>query len=188
MRCLPILLILSLSSGFACHKAKKNEVKSVATKTPVSPTANGNGLNTGDSSGELSKAPSLPPNTTNQEKQSLKSEFDPIYFLFDESALSMDSMRELDEIGEYLDKHPDMGIIISGHTDERGTDEYNLALSDERARSAKDYLSRLRINPERIVLIPYGEEMPAVADSNEEAWAKNRRDEFKVVQKTALRD
>jgi peptidoglycan-associated lipoprotein len=187
MRCLSILLILSLSSGFACHKAKKNQIKSVATNTPTTPTTSGN---TGDSSGEISQAPSSPSDTSNEEKPSpaLRSEFDPIYFLFDEAALSMDSMRELDEIGEYLEKHPDMGIIISGHTDERGTEEYNIALSDERARSAKDYLTRLRINPERIVLVPYGEEMPAVADSNEEAWAKNRRDEFKIVQKTALRD
>jgi len=186
MRCLPILLILSLSSGFACHKAKKNQIKSVATNTPTTPTTSGN---TGDSSGEISQAPTLPP--TNNEEKPLpvsRGEFDPIYFLFDEASLSMESMRELDEIGEYLEKHPDMGIIISGHTDERGTEEYNIALSDERARSAKDYLTRLRINPERITLVPYGEEMPAVADSNEEAWSKNRRDEFKIVQKTALRD
>jgi len=187
MRCFSILLILSLSSGFACHKTKKNEIKSVATKSPALPTTSGN---SGDSSGELSQAPSLPPSTNNEEKPLpvSRGEFDPIYFLFDEAALSMDSMRELDEIGEYLEKHPDLGIVISGHTDERGTEEYNIALSDERARSAKDYLTRLRINPERIVLVPYGEEMPAVADSNEEAWAKNRRDEFKIVQKTALRD
>jgi peptidoglycan-associated lipoprotein len=168
----------------ACHKSKKNQIKTATPPTVVTVTPPAGT----ESTGELSEAPTTPTTDTEQPLPVTRSEFDPIYFEFDASTLSMESMRELDEIGEYLDKHPEMGIVISGHTDERGTEEYNLALSDERARAAKDYLTRLRINPERIVLIPYGEEMPADSESTEAAWSKNRRDEFKIVQKTALND
>ena len=184
MNRLLLALTLPLFFGAACHKAKPKELKSANNTQSVEAT-NGNALdNNGESSGEISQLPVLP--STNHEHNAPKREvFTPIYFSFDESSLSQEAMQQLDEIGAYLEAHPEEGIIISGHTDERGTEEYNMALSDLRALSAKDYLTRLRIDPARIAIIPYGEELPSLIGSNEESWSKNRRDEFKLVQKTA---
>ncbi|NIQ98388.1 MAG: OmpA family protein, partial [Desulfuromonadales bacterium] len=67
-----------------------------------------------------------------------------------------------------------------GHCDERGSDSYNLALGEKRARAAHDYLVSLGISPERLSIISYGEERPLVQQSTENAWAKNRRAEFVV--------
>ena len=72
-------------------------------------------------------------------------------------------------------------VVIEGHCDERGSDEYNLALGESRALAAKNYLVSLGINENRLSVISYGEEKPAVMGSDEEAWAQNRRAEFKAV-------
>ncbi len=85
-------------------------------------------------------------------------------------------------IADYLKKNPDVSILIEGHCDERGTDEYNLVLGEKRALSARNFLVGLGISPKRIYTISYGESMPADPRSNEEAWAKNRRCEFKIKQ------
>jgi peptidoglycan-associated lipoprotein len=73
-----------------------------------------------------------------------------------------------------------MKVQIEGHCDERGSDEYNLALGERRAKSAMKYLTTLGIPSDRLSTISYGKERPAVPESNEAAWAKNRRGEFIV--------
>jgi peptidoglycan-associated lipoprotein len=72
-------------------------------------------------------------------------------------------------------------IRVEGHADERGETEYNLALGDKRARSVKKYLEDLGVTSDRMEVVSYGEEKPAVVGSNEEAWSKNRRAEFVIV-------
>ena len=104
-----------------------------------------------------------------------------IYFDFDQFTLSSEARQTLGNNAKYLQSKSDMEIVIEGHTDERGSDEYNLALGESRALAAKNYLVSLGINPRRLSVISYGEEKPAKLGSNEEAWAKNRRAEFKVV-------
>ena len=76
--------------------------------------------------------------------------------------------------------HPDVSVIIEGHCDERGTSEYNMALGDRRAQSAKSYLVDLGIGSRRLMTISYGEERPLDPSHNERAWAKNRRDQFVI--------
>jgi peptidoglycan-associated lipoprotein len=105
-----------------------------------------------------------------------------IYFDFDKSVLSRKAIQELNEIGAWLLKNPNTKIRIEGHCDERGTDEYNLALGERRAKSAKNFLVNLGVAPEKIITISFGEENPADPGHNEMAWAKNRRDEFNIVQ------
>lgn len=185
MRRLFIALTMPLLLGVACHKTTK-EVRS-ATNSKTVETVKTTPDTNAESSGQVSQTPILPAPSTNTENNSSpkRDSFTPIYFSFDESGLNLDAMVQLDEIGAYLEAHPDEGIIISGHTDERGSEEYNMALSDQRALSAKDYLTRLRIDPARIAIIPYGEELPSLIGSNEDSWSKNRRDEFKIVQKSA---
>jgi peptidoglycan-associated lipoprotein len=104
-----------------------------------------------------------------------------IYFDFDKFTLSADARQTLAENAEYLKAHSGTNVVIEGHCDERGSDEYNLALGESRALAAKNYLVSLGISAKQLSVISYGEERPAVKGSNEEAWAKNRRAEFKAV-------
>jgi peptidoglycan-associated lipoprotein len=104
-----------------------------------------------------------------------------IYFDFDQFTLSADARKVLGNNAKYLKMNGDAKIVIEGHCDERGSDEYNLALGESRALAAKSYLVSLGISAKRLSVISYGEEKPAAKGSNESAWAKNRRAEFKVV-------
>ncbi|MCG2831147.1 MAG: OmpA family protein, partial [Desulfobacteraceae bacterium] len=81
---------------------------------------------------------------------------------------------------EWLRNNPGESIIVEGHCDERGTNEYNLALGDRRAQSAKNFLIDLGIAESRLTTISYGEERPADPRQNEDAWSKNRRDQFVI--------
>ena len=105
-----------------------------------------------------------------------------VYFDFDKSDLRQDTRDVLSKNAEFILKSlPTAKIQIAGHTDERGSAEYNLALGERRAKSAQKYLTTLGVNSENLSLISYGKEKPAVEGSGEAAWAKNRRAEFYVV-------
>ncbi|MEN8688374.1 MAG: peptidoglycan-associated lipoprotein Pal [Desulfuromonadales bacterium] len=104
-----------------------------------------------------------------------------IYFEFDQFTLSADARKTLAENAEYLKANSGTQVVIEGHCDERGSDEYNLALGESRALAAKNYLVSLGISTRQLSVISYGEEKPAAMGSNEAAWAKNRRAEFKAV-------
>lgn len=103
-----------------------------------------------------------------------------VYFPFDSSDIQPETRRALDANVEVLKQHPRLVIMVEGHCDERGTVEYNLALGQRRAGSVRSYLVAAGINPDRVFTISYGREQPVDARSNEEAWARNRRAEFKV--------
>ncbi|MCR9257597.1 MAG: peptidoglycan-associated lipoprotein Pal [Alphaproteobacteria bacterium] len=100
---------------------------------------------------------------------------DRVFFAFDKSNLTAESRATLEKQAAWLTQHPQVTVIIEGHADERGTREYNIALGDRRATSARDYLISLGVDAGRITTISYGKERPAVAGSNEEAWGQNRR-------------
>ena len=99
-------------------------------------------------------------------------------FDFDDFSLTPEAKASLRDLAEWLLQNPPVYTLIEGHCDERGTNEYNLALGERRANSAKKYLVQLGVSPKRISTISYGEEKPLDPRSNEEAWAKNRRDQF----------
>ena len=103
-----------------------------------------------------------------------------IYFEFDKSTLTPAAQDNLLRKAEWLRENPDATVTIEGNCDERGTNEYNLALGDRRAESAKAFLGDLGIDPGRMTTISYGEERPVDPRHNEEAWAKNRRAHFVV--------
>ena len=103
-----------------------------------------------------------------------------ISFDFDKSTLNPAAQDNLLRKAEWLRENPDATATIEGHCDERGTNEYNLALGDRRAESAKAFLTDLGIDPARLTTISYGEERPVDPRHMEEAWAKNRRDHFVV--------
>jgi peptidoglycan-associated lipoprotein len=103
-----------------------------------------------------------------------------IYFDFDKSTLTPAAQDNLMQKAEWLRENPDRTATIQGHCDDRGTNEYNLALGDRRAESAKAFLVDLGIDASRLTTISYGEERPVDPRNNEEAWAKNRRDHVEV--------
>jgi peptidoglycan-associated lipoprotein len=105
----------------------------------------------------------------------------PIYFDFDRFNIRDDMKPLMEENALFLLDHPGVMIEIQGNCDERGTNEYNLALGERRAKGAQAYLVNLGINPDRIGTVSFGEERPLSPGQNEKAWAKNRRDDFVII-------
>ena len=103
-----------------------------------------------------------------------------IFFDFDSFTILPEAQGILSSKAEWLQGNPDVSVTIEGHCDERGTIEYNLALGDRRAQSAKDFLINLGIAESRLNTISYDEERPVDPDSNEDAWARNRRAHFVI--------
>ncbi len=103
-----------------------------------------------------------------------------VYFAYDSSAIQTAERSKLEAVAEYLKTHtsPRTAVKVEGHCDERGTEEYNRALGDRRALSAREEIVAAGIDPSRIITVSYGEDRPAVPQSTPEAWAKNRRAEF----------
>jgi len=104
-----------------------------------------------------------------------------IYFDFDRSDIKDQYKAALRQNATWLKEHTGFNVVIEGNCDDRGTNEYNLSLGDRRANSTKQYLTSLGVQASRLRTISYGEERPAVRGSNESAWSKNRRAEFRVV-------
>lgn len=104
----------------------------------------------------------------------------PVFFDYDKSDLSAETRATLEENAKWFRRYQDAQIIVEGHCDERGTEEYNLALGDRRAQATRDYLIELGVSASRLEAVSYGEERPFVQGSNEEAWSKNRRAHFSL--------
>ena len=100
---------------------------------------------------------------------------DRIYFDTDSSDVDAEDQAALRSQAEWLMRYPNKRATIEGHCDERGTRDYNLALGERRANSAKNYLASLGIAPSRLSTISYGKERPAALGSDEASWAQNRR-------------
>lgn len=104
-----------------------------------------------------------------------------IYFEYDSDDLRDDARASLDAKIAVMNANPGLRIKVNGHCDERGSDEYNIALGRRRAEAAKRYLTDRGIDASRIETASFGRERPAVQGSGEEAWSKNRRDEFEIT-------
>lgn len=103
-----------------------------------------------------------------------------IHFAFDSYELNEEARAILALKANIMRRYKDVGVVIEGHCDERGTEEYNLALGERRARAAYEHLVILGVAPERMSIVSFGEERPIDPAHNETAWAKNRRAEFVV--------
>ncbi len=115
------------------------------------------------------------------ERRAAKFEAEAMYFDFDKSFIRLEYRPVLQEKAAFLKDYPDMRVRIEGNCDERGTNEYNLALGDRRGSSSKNFLISLGIAADRIETISYGEERPRGLGQNEGAWSQNRRDDFVLV-------
>ena len=100
---------------------------------------------------------------------------DRVFFATNETVLTTASRDTLRKQAAWLRKNSDINVVLEGHADERGTREYNLALGERRANSAKDYLMTYGISSDRISVLSYGKERPVDSGSNPLAWSKNRR-------------
>ena len=108
-------------------------------------------------------------------------DFAPVYFGFDSNALPAAELQKIEAVAQHL-QEKNRVVIVEGNCDERGSNEYNLALGETRAIAIHDYLLKLGIPADRVQTKSYGEEKPAVMGANEAAWSKNRRGEFAVFQ------
>jgi peptidoglycan-associated lipoprotein len=103
-----------------------------------------------------------------------------VFFEFDSAHLTPDARRILDQNAEFLRAQPGVRVLIEGHCDERGTQEYNLHLGERRAEAARQYLISKNVPADQLHTISWGEERPLVAGSGEQAWSRNRRVQFQV--------
>ena len=116
----------------------------------------------------------LPP----EESDVAFSEMGMVYFAYDKSEITADFEEVIQKNYEWIYQNPDVQIQLEGHCDERGTNEYNLALGERRAKAVFDYLVSLGASPSQFTIVSFGEERPAVYGSNESSWRQNRRVEF----------
>lgn len=98
-----------------------------------------------------------------------------IYFAYDSDVLVPSETANLDRIAAYMSDKPELGLLVEGHCDQRGTEEYNRALGERRANAIRAYLAGKGLADTRMKTISYGEDKPAVEGNNEEAWRQNRR-------------
>ncbi|MEW6600431.1 MAG: peptidoglycan-associated lipoprotein Pal [Nitrospirota bacterium] len=110
-----------------------------------------------------------------------KSVFKDVLFDYDKYDIRPDARPVMDAVAAYLSANKGINIVVEGHCDERGTNEYNLALGEKRAKSAKNYLTSLGVSPDRMIVITFGEEKPVCTDQNESCWQMNRRAHFVIV-------
>lgn len=135
------------------------------------PGVPGPGLNAPRTSGPLLE----------QELQTVQANLKPVHFDYDRFTLTPEAQAALQYNAEILKRAPQVAVLIEGHCDERGTDEYNLALGERRARAVADYLTSLGV-PNRLSTVSYGSELPLDPGHNEAAWAQNRRAQLRVSQ------
>ena len=107
-----------------------------------------------------------------------------VFFDYDAYELRQDARDRLAQNARFLTSHPEFLLTIEGHADERGTNDYNLNLSDRRANAAKEYLSTLGVSGDRLRTVPYGEERPFCGESSESCWQQNRRAHFTITGRT----
>lgn len=107
--------------------------------------------------------------------------FKDINFDFDKYDIRNDAKPALKSISDYFIKNKAHKLLVEGHCDERGTNEYNLGLGDRRAKATKDYLVSLGVSSSRIEILSYGEEKPLCKEQAEDCWAKNRRAHFVLL-------
>jgi len=112
-----------------------------------------------------------------------KTVFNDIHFDYDKYNIRPDARPMLDQVASFMNENGSYNIVVEGHCDERGTNEYNLALGERRAKSTKNYLVSLGISPTRISIVTFGEEKPLCMEQTESCWQMNRRAHFVVTGK-----
>ncbi len=124
------------------------------------------------------------PAETQLSAKELQAKLEDIHFDFDKYDIKDEAKPILKELSDILSINKNIKVIIEGHCDERGTNEYNLGLGDKRANSTREFIISLGITSNRIETISYGEEKPICTESTEECWTKNRRAHFVLIEES----
>lgn len=184
---LGIIVVLSLFAFWGCPK------KAEVTVTPETPQEAAPAVSAEDAAKEQKAAEAAAAAKAAEEARAAEEAkakeraaaastgLQPIYFDFDRSFVRDDAKPVMKANAEWLKANPKVKVRIEGNCDERGTREYNQALGQRRATSAKKYLTDMGISAKRISLISYGKEKPICSESNEGCWQKNRRDDLTAV-------
>ena len=171
-----LLAACETASTITEEAAGSSAADAASTTTESSASASSSSATASSSSASSASAAA---NADNSALEAARAEMmsigDTVLFGYDSSQLSADAMATLDAQAALLNAKPSFRVKIEGHADERGTREYNLALGDRRASATRDYLVAKGVDGSRIRIVSYGKERPAVVESNEAAWAKNRR-------------
>ena len=162
-----IAIIGAISLLSACETASQKVVSGTSATSATSGSAS--------ASSSVDKKKSLFATAKQTAADKLIAVGDRVLFDYDSAKLDSSAKILLDAQSRFLRSNTDLNFIIEGHCDERGTREYNLALGEQRATVVRDYLVIQGIDPDRIKVISYGKEKPAVVGSNSMAWSKNRR-------------
>lgn len=185
-----LLAGISMVALLAAGCANKEAIKKEEAVVPVTSSAQAEAARAAeeakaveDANGRASEIqPAQDYATESGSQASLEAMLETVYFDFDKADLRQDTRDVLSKNAETILKTlPGAKVQIAGHTDERGSAEYNLALGERRAKSALKYLTTLGVKDEALSIISYGEEKPAIEGSDESAWAKNRRAEFAIT-------
>ena len=179
-----VLLAFAFLSTAACHKKKPVEV--APTPAPVSnpPATTDNSAERDRLERERLERERLERERAERERKLAEMRATmtaPIYFGFDRSDLTTEARTSLEAKWQILNANPSMRIMIEGHTDDVGSDEYNLALGQRRAAAAKRFLVQREVSADRIEIASFGEERPSCQDATDDCRGRNRRDEFRIV-------
>lgn len=171
-----LLLIVCLSISLSACGKKKAEFEPVAGEQTSTPTA------------PVEKPPMEERPTTEQPVtldifDEVNRQLQPVFFDFDKYDIREDQIPALQNNARVLKQNPSVSVLIEGHCDERGTEEYNQALGERRAGAAKDFLGSLGIEESRLSTISYGETRPFALGHNEDSWRLNRRAHFIAVRR-----
>jgi len=189
------LALLALVVAPACHKQQPIKVAPSADTGPVVPPIPPT-VTTATAQTVTTEPDFVSPKTETVSTDTLPNDIEELnrvaqargyvqdaFFEYNESTLTADAQSALTSSATWLKKNGQYNLLIEGHCDERGTEQYNLALGDRRANQAKEYLVTLGIDSGRIRTVSYGEERPFDPGHTEAAWAKNRRDHLVLVGK-----
>jgi peptidoglycan-associated lipoprotein len=177
-----VAILLLAATGCSPSVASKPDDASAASTTPSKSAEQRPGEGKRAPTGESTAAGQSSLDQLRDGKSSATSgPLKDIYFSFDRYDLEVEARSTLKANADWLKANPAARIEIEGHCDDRGTNEYNLALGAKRAQAAKDYLVTLGITTERLSTISYGEEIPTCKDTNETCWRQNRRARFVII-------
>lgn len=179
-----IFLVFGMLGG--CAKKTVQTEESVSTAVPEQPAPPPEEPKEPEVAMGSEESLETPPVTEKMEPRFLEGRTSapmlPVYFDFDKSVIRDDQKPRIIGNAEYLKANPQIAIRVEGNCDERGTNEYNMALGERRAKSGKKYLTNLGIAADRIKTISFGEEKPLNYGHDESAWSQNRRDDFVITE------
>ncbi len=174
----PVIMLLSILVLWGCPKKAEVTTSPESQETAVAPAKEEPKVEQKTEPTKEEAKPEAAQEESKERAAAASAGLQPIYFDFDRSFIRDDARSVMKANAEWLKANPKIKIRIEGNCDERGTKEYNQALGQRRATSAKKYLTDMGISSKRISLISYGKEKPVCTEHTEDCWQKNRRDDL----------